>query len=1062
MLIGSGVLMSERKKIASLCIAFALAFLLDWWLGNTRVSRFDPIFTPAFFISLAISAAVTAGSYALQRLLAPKPKGRELGRMTGDLALNSEYGAPIAEVFGADPGDGLGGGSRVGMMIIWMSEIRPVTTLVQNNQGGGGKGPPKPPPDKQITYYADIALAACRGPVTFRKVQANTDVIYLNSATAPVTGIIDPAIPPDDDYDDYFPPDPNLDYDRPLDRFGRIPVPDGTGAISENVVSGAYAGITIYSGNETQLQDPTMQAAIDAQHGSGSTSAHRGLAYIVLNNFNLSRYGGMPNFTAHVEHQTIKTFDAFCAERCGRVGIATADYNFTAFTALKIRGMKILNREAPRVKMEQGADIFNCDFIEGDAPITGIINGGASVVTIPDTELGAFDGSTGEGEGVPEIESRFKEEEDLWRRVDVRALDPQRNFEPNSQGDARIFTKAQGHETVEYDGWALSADEQRVIAKRKLYQNHIEREGFSVPLLWKYSYIQPGSTVTIQRAEGFTHLMRLGETMGAIPGIQNWAGLALDTSVFTQPIPGSFGSGFEEPPVPIPGMTVIALMDTPLLVDRDETVNNGSIFYAAATKRTGPGEWAGSSLYVFKRGDWERIADFTLPATMGRARNALVAVSDTSVFDNTNTATVDLYGTTQTLASASEADVLNGQNAALLGDEVIQFRTATRDGAGPNRWILSGLLRARRATDLETATHVVNERFVLLNEAVQPVPINLQDLDQSRNYKAVTVGQSLDDAATVAFVWTGKSLQGPTAANFRTEEDSSANKLIEFEHRVRFGGGLRDFRQPLIGEEQLKFQLRLYTTNWVAPLPNERVMDIIPGMELAAALVSSGAVNTQGKSYAAVSNNSLTSHFVGAASLQQITQTGNFVEAAMWATFDINKGGTATLGVVSGQRDWRAVYDSSTGLDVGKLLFTVQLKATSAVYNELKIYRSNALVYTHPSHVPSATRVRIVFSGTEIRFHLSGTIDPVYRDDFLGSNFPVRAYALAERGVFGGDLEGTASVTKIIVKSSPHLKTIYTAQQRLNDYGSSSATAYGKLYQISALVGKGQELLVTF
>ena len=194
-------------------------------------------------------------------------------------------------------------------------------------------------------------------------------------------------------------------------------------------------------------------------------------------------------------------------------------------------------------------------------------------------------------------------------------------------------------------------------------------------------------------------------------------------------------------------MTIAALMDTPLLRDRDETENNGIGFYGVPTPRTGDGVWNGSSLYVNKVG-WERIADFTLPGTMGRqvlangSGVALPSVSDPSVWDQANSFTVDIYGTS-TLSSASEADVGKGQNMCLLGDEVIGFTTATQVGGQPNRWTLSGLLRGQRTTGDKVSTHILNERFVLLNEAVKFVPISVNDKDQALDYRMVTSGQSL-------------------------------------------------------------------------------------------------------------------------------------------------------------------------------------------------------------------------------------------------------------------------------------------------------------------------------
>jgi hypothetical protein len=52
----------------------------------------------------------------------------------------------------------------------------------------------------------------------------------------------------------------------------------------------------LYLGDNTQTADPTMQAAL----GAGNVPAYRGMAYIVLNNFDLGVTGRIPQFSFEV------------------------------------------------------------------------------------------------------------------------------------------------------------------------------------------------------------------------------------------------------------------------------------------------------------------------------------------------------------------------------------------------------------------------------------------------------------------------------------------------------------------------------------------------------------------------------------------------------------------------------------------------------------------------------------------------------------------------------------------------------------------------------------------
>lgn len=772
--------------------------------GEVRDPFSGTIFA-GWLIGSIISTGVSIGTALLTRAFAPKPKPIERGRMTGELIINSEQGVMIPEVYGGDPGDGKGG-CRIAPQIIWTSGIRK-TINTTRQPVGGGKGGGKTQEVREITYDIDLALQWCRGPALNKKIIANVDVIYEQEGTT--TGIFDPGVNPDDPFDDLFPPDPQDDYDRPLLRHGAALTVGAQNVRTGITAHGGYSPVALYPGNLTQLQDPIIQAAVDALLGANSTPAYRRRNYTVHGNFSLSRFGNaVPNYTGILEHETLKTLSAIYGEFCTRVGLSGTDYDFTALAGVDVRGLLISGRRyQPSEVIEGTARIYNAYVAEIDGKITGKLQGAASGGTIDDSELGWLEGDADEEGPLPELDTTLANEISLPRRVDVKFFDPDKDFEQNDQGDSRQITTGEDEQTLDVQ-LTLTAEEAREIATRELYQEYVEgtRHRFTLP--WTYLYLNPGDLITIPRDEGFTHVVRLTSIRGGI-GVLECEAQAVESAVFTQSSIPDGGTGFEQPPVPIPAMSIVALLDVPLLRDIDNTTNNGIGFYACATPRTGVDQvWQGASLYVFKVSDYERVADFPLSATMGRqvlangSGVALPAVTDWTVFDNTNTVTVDLYGTEKTLESLAEIDVLNGGNACLVGSEVIQFRTATRVGGQPNRWTLSGLLRARRGTESSVSAHVLNERFILLDSAVQFVPLNLQDLNVQRTYKCVSVGQSLDDGASVLFTWIGEGLKPLSPARVEGHRNAANDLLIRSVLRSRIGQGLRDLSGPPLGEER--------------------------------------------------------------------------------------------------------------------------------------------------------------------------------------------------------------------------------------------------------------------
>nr|MBL8412737.1 hypothetical protein [Dechloromonas sp.] len=179
---------------------------------------------------VAMGAALGGAAGAL---LDP-PKGPKIvGPRLSDLSQQgASYGAPIPRVYGS-----------VALLgnIFW----------IENNQlrerskteSAGGKGGGGGAETTTYTYTATFAVGLCKGPIV------GVRRIWIMG---------------------------NLIYDA------------GSADLSTLIVSGAAAkGWRLYTGTETQMPDPRMQAAL----GAANCPAYRGLAYIVFEDLELADYG---------------------------------------------------------------------------------------------------------------------------------------------------------------------------------------------------------------------------------------------------------------------------------------------------------------------------------------------------------------------------------------------------------------------------------------------------------------------------------------------------------------------------------------------------------------------------------------------------------------------------------------------------------------------------------------------------------------------------------------------------------------------------------------------------
>lgn len=649
------------------------------------------------------------------------------------------------------------------------------------------------------------------------------------------TGVPDTDIDPDDDYDEFEPPTPNTPYDRPLVRFSGELIEDGDGVRTGTVQAGSYANLAIYPGNTDQLPDPTMQAAVDALYGADSTPAFRNRCLIMLRNFFLTNYGGaIPIIQTLAEHQTLDTFELICGHLSSRTGVLVpTDYDYTGLRRIFPRGFVINPPYAPADVMEELARVYNVYFRESDKIYAFERNSQAVVATLTSATIGWVDGDADEEEGeLPALDFDLATETEIARRYELTFVDPERDFEQNSQGTSRQVTTSEKTEKIEL-ALTLYPEEARGITQRELYEEDVESTKHHLDLDWSYLWLQPGDSITVTEDDGTTSRIFI-ESFRPNIGVCPVDGFAEETAVYSQPVSTSGGGVFEIPPVPIPAMTIVSFYDGPALRTEDEARPG---FYVWAVKRVGDGDWRGAALYKLVEGEAQQVAIFDTQATAGKVVTRLGSVADTDVEDSTRTVTaatsdvltstahgfedgetvmfstagtlpaglsatalyyvrdttantckvsltsggsavditstgsgahsvqrvieVDLHDQTTVLESVTADQIANGANPCLFGDELVQVRTWELVAGFDRRWRGKNLTRGLRGTEPFVSAHTAGERFVSLDSAVKFVAQDIGELNIERGYKAVTSGQSLDDAATVLFVWTGGTLKYP-------------------------------------------------------------------------------------------------------------------------------------------------------------------------------------------------------------------------------------------------------------------------------------------------------------
>jgi hypothetical protein len=244
-------------------------------------------------------------------------------------------------------------------------------------------------------------------------------------------------------------------------------------------------------------------------------------------------------------------------------------------------------------------------------------------------------------------------------------------------------------------------------------------------------------------------------------------------------------------------------------------------FYVAVTSAAK--NWKGAVLYQSTDlgASYQSLATLTARATMGTTLSTLGSYSGNTV-DELNTVRVRLsFGT---LASVSYAAMLEGANAALVGDEVVFFRTAHLNA--DRSYTLSGLLRGRRGTESKIGGHAPGERFVLLKPAtIKRISQGTADIGKTRLYKAVTSGASVEFTAAQSFTNEGAALRPYSVAHLGGGRAGDGAVLISWVRRNRLSGEWRDYVDIPLSETVEQYVVEICTFGFLSVVRTVTVKD---------------------------------------------------------------------------------------------------------------------------------------------------------------------------------------------------------------------------------------------
>lgn len=528
-----------------------------------------------------------------------------------------------------------------------------------------------------------------------------------------------------------------------------------------------------YGATEDQPIDPLIAAV----EGIASTPAYRGMALAVFEDLELAEYGNRIPFL---------TFELVADEAAPTLGAIFSDASGDAIDCTDARTVQGYAAHGGSIgaALQPLIDSFAVH-LSDDGEAMRSPSGPAAEV-LADTELGFAVGTMGGAR----LEKAQAPASSLPSTVTVNYYDRARDYQ-TSQAQAGAAGGGK-REQVELPA-VLAAPAAKALAETLLARCWAQRETLTARLPPTQLGIQPGSRVRLpsRSTDWVVEKVTIDSFVVIVEARANW-NIAGD-------LPADEGRASANIDV-VAGPIRLELLDLP---DLGATISGAPMMHLAAASSTGG--WKSVPVEIAVGGNIAAGQTAVVEAIIGTA----LTVPDgagSDLIDHRNSFEIELANPQQWLQSCDDAALANGANLGALGDELIQFGSATP--LGDRRFRLERLLRGRRGTEWAVTGHSAGEAFVLLaTGSVRPIT-----LPPGATGTLVTVtAHGLGDGAgtSVGKVGKGEGLRPPSPVHFKARITDAGDVEASWARRSRHGWSWNDEVDAPVGESREAYRVRV-------------------------------------------------------------------------------------------------------------------------------------------------------------------------------------------------------------------------------------------------------------
>jgi hypothetical protein len=469
-----------------------------------------------------------------------------------------------------------------------------------------------------------------------------------------------------------------------------------------------------------------------------------------------------------------RTLDDVVEAIVTRAGIGSADIDVTGLASIEVDGYTVDRRTSARSAIEPLMAAYAVDAVESNGKIKFVLRGGSPVQTLYLSALGA-ESETANSDAVRRTDSRERDAV-LPQRIDVSYASLDAAYEIGTQTATRGQVLSEQQVSVELP-LALTEESAARIAHRLAYEMWSSRTNCEFATSLQYAALEPTDVIWLERERGGIDRVRI-TAKTEDEGILRFEAVHDDDGVIVQiasgaslPSPGTIAGGL--------GSTRAVLFEAPPI---DDSHADYPALYVAASPYSGT--WPGAELWINTPGEtnYSNIGPLSVQTVCGSVTTPPANWSADRGQVDASSVEVSIF--VGSLDTVTESSWLNGSNMAVIGGELIGFKTATSLGGGAYR--LTGLLRGLHGTDY-AGQHGAGEQFALLDPEssahlfIRPTA----QIGVARQFRAVTLGRDVPSTDSLTVSMLARSLMPLPPTYINVVRQANGDRTFRWTRRAR-------------------------------------------------------------------------------------------------------------------------------------------------------------------------------------------------------------------------------------------------------------------------------------